>query len=58
MAKVTNKSTDQNDKPKIHVTRNGEIYVTAEDVVKSKKFQDQIKKMASIDVAQRPSESR
>ena len=44
MARATDDSTDQSDKPKIHVTRNGEIYVTAKDVVKSKKFQEQIKR--------------
>ena len=58
MARATDDSTDQSDKPKIHVTRNGEIYVTAKDVVKSKKFQEQIKKMANIRVAQWPSEPR
>ena len=58
VARATDESTDQSDKPKIHVTRNGEIYVTAKDVVKSKKFQEQIKKMANIRVGQGPSESR
>ena len=41
---------NDNSKPNIHVTRNGEIYVMAGDVVKSKKFQVQVKKMAEITV--------
>ena len=55
MAKVTDKSTEPIDKPLIHVTRNGEIYVTPEDVVKSDKFKEQVKKMASIPVTRGPS---
>lgn len=58
VARATDDFTDQSDKPKIHVTRNGEIYVTAKDVVKSKKFQEQIKKMANIRVTQEPSGPR
>ena len=57
MAKLTNKSTDPADKPDIHVTRNGEIFVTAKDVVNSKKFKDQVEKMASIPVKREPTNS-
>ena len=57
VAKVTNKSNEPADKPDIHVTRNGEIYVTAKDVVNSKKFKDQVKKMASIPVTREPANS-
>ena len=57
VAKVTNKSTDPADKPDIHVTRNGELFVTAKDVVNSKKFKDQVEKMASIPVTREPTNS-
>ena len=50
MAKATKSPTESLNKPRIHVTRNGEIYVTAEDVVNSKKFAEQVKKMAKIRV--------
>ena len=36
------------DKPRIYVTRNGEAYVKPEEVVASKKFQEQLKKVAEI----------
>jgi hypothetical protein len=57
VAKLTGNPTESGEKPRIHVTRNGEIYVTAEDVVKSKKFQEQVKEMAKICVTRGPSTS-
>lgn len=39
---------------KIHVTRNGELYVEAAEVVRSKLFREQIKKMATIQVERKP----
>ena len=37
-------------KPRILVTRNGEIFVKPEDVIKSDKFKEQVKKIAKIRV--------
>ena len=44
MAKETDQPVQQDNSPVIHVSRNGEIYVTPEDVVKSDKFKEQIER--------------
>ena len=43
----------KDDSIRIRVTRNGEIYVTAEDVLKSAKFKEQLEAMAKIHIASR-----
>ena len=48
-------STQKPSQIPIHVTRNGEIYVTAKDVVESEKFREQLRKMAEIPVNRRRS---
>ena len=50
VAKAADKSTTSGSKPQILVTRNGEIFVTPEDVVKSDKFKEQFEKIAKIPV--------
>ena len=54
MARAADRPSEPEDKPRIRVTRNGEIYVTAEDVVKSPKFREQLEKMAKIPVTRGP----
>ena len=55
MAKASIAQTELLDKPpRIHVTRNGELYVKPEDVVKSKKFAEQVEKLAKIRVTRGP----
>ena len=58
VARATGDHAKQSDEPKIHVTRNGDIYVKPEDVLKSDKFREQVKKMAEIRVTRGPSKSR
>ena len=58
VARTAGNHAKQNDEPKIHVTRNGDIYVKPEDVLKSAKFREQVKKMAGIRVTRGPSKSR
>lgn len=52
---ATPKGNTPEDKPlRIHVTRNGDIYVDPKDVLESEKFKRQVEKMARIPVIQRP----
>lgn len=46
------------DKPRIYVTENGEAYVKADEVVASKKFQEQIKEIANLRVNQQTAKAR
>ena len=58
MAAKSKDSWQPGDKPRIYVTRNGEAYVKAEEVVASRKFQEQLKKMAEIRRYQRMVKAR
>lgn len=58
MAAKSKDSWQPGDKPRIYVTRNGEAYVKAEEVIASKKFQEQLKKMAEIRRSQRRTKTR
>ena len=50
MTKEAEEFTTTDNKPRILVTRNGEIFVKPEDVIKSDKFKEQVKKIAKIRV--------
>ena len=58
MAAKPKDSWKPGDKPRIYITRNGEAYVKPEEVVASKKFQEQVKKMAKIRISRRMAKIR